>query len=377
MPIKVVSIVSRMNLGGVAVLLVDLHQMLPGAEFSHTLITGVCGENEIDMLDGKYEDPNIIQIPTMGRKPSLRADLLTFAKLRNILKQLAPDVVHTHTSKAGVLGRLAAFSLRKKIIIVHSYHGHHLYGYFSKIIVKSMVITERFLAYLTPLLIADSNQVMLDLQEVGIGKKSKWQVIPPGIRKLEKLSRDEARLNIKIESDVFLISWVGRFTDIKNPKLALEVLLYLKGIEQEKYVLIMVGEGELMQECKDFNEQNHLGVVFPGWESKVSQYLAASDLLLVTSKNEGFGMVIAEAGFQNVPSVATDVGGVREFIVDQFNGVLVPNDAISIAKTIDALAKNRGNLEKLGNMARKTTLEKFIIAQFVENHKASYRNFSV
>jgi len=366
-----------MNLGGVAVLLVDLHQMLPGAEFTHTLITGICGENEIDMLNGKYEHPSIIQIPTMGRKPSLRADLLTFMKLRNILKQLAPDVVHTHTSKAGVLGRLAAFSLRKKIIIVHSYHGHHLYGYFSKVIVKSMIITERFLAYLTPLLIADSNQVMLDLQEVGIGKKSKWQVIPPGIRKVEKLSRDEVRLNIKIESDVFLMSWVGRFTDIKNPKLALEVLLHLKAIEQEKYVLIMVGEGELMQECKDFNEQNHLGVVFPGWESKVSQYLAASDLLLVTSKNEGFGMVIAEAGFQNVPSVATDVGGVREFIVDQFNGVLVPNDAISIAKTIDSLAKNRRNLEKLGNMARKTTLEKFTIAQFVENHQESYRNFSM
>jgi glycosyltransferase involved in cell wall biosynthesis len=88
-------------------------------------------------------------------------------------------------------------------------------------------------------------------------------------------------------------------------------------------------------------------------------------------------MVIAEAGFQNVPAVATDVGGVREFIVDQINGVLVPNEAISIAKTIDSLAKNRGNLEKLGNMARKTTLEKFMIAQFIENHKASYRNFSV
>ena len=102
MPIKVVSIVSRMNLGGVAVLLSDLHKSLTAPEFSYTLITGVCAENEIDVLDGIAGDLNIIQIKTMGRAPSLLGDILTFLSLRKVIKHLSPDIVHTHTSKAGV-----------------------------------------------------------------------------------------------------------------------------------------------------------------------------------------------------------------------------------------------------------------------------------
>ena len=374
MPIKVVSIVSRMNLGGVAVLLVDLHQMLPGSEFTHTLVTGVCAENEIDILAGKYLDPNIVQIKSMGRKPSLFADFSTFLKMRKILKNLDPQIVHTHTSKAGVLGRLAAISLRRKIKIVHSYHGHHLYGYFPKTIVKVIVFTEKCLAFLTHLLIADSEQVMIDLQKAKIGSKDKWQVIPPGVRKSESITKDTARLKIGTEKDLFLIAWIGRFTEIKNPFLALEAFKQLQKLDNSKFSMIMIGDGELLDTCKEFSEKNQLGVIFPGWQSNVSSYLAAADILLVTSKNEGFGMVIAEAGLQNVPAVSTNVGGVGEFIKDQSNGILIPNDAADIARTIFGLAKSGEQLVKLGLRARETTLEKFTIEIFVNNHKIAYKN---
>ena len=374
MPIKVVSIVSRMNLGGVAVLLVDLHQMLPGSEFTHTLVTGVCAKNEIDILAGKYMDPNIVQIKSMGRKPSLFADFSTFLEIREVLKNLDPQIVHTHTSKAGVLGRLAAVSLRRKIKIVHSYHGHHLYGYFSKTIVKVIILTEKFLALLTHLLIADSEQVMIDLQKAKIGSKDKWQVIPPGIRKSERIAKETARLKIGTQKDLFLITWIGRFTEIKNPFLALEAFKRLQKLDNSKFSMIMIGDGELLETCKEFSEKNQLGVIFPGWQSNVTSYLAAADILLVTSKNEGFGMVIAEAGLQNVPAVSTNVGGVGEFIKDQSNGILIPNDAAVIARTIFGLAKSGEQLVKLGLMARKTTLEKFTIEIFLSNHKIAYKN---
>lgn len=363
-----------MNLGGVAVLLVDLHQMLPGSKVTHTLVTGVCAENEIDILAGKYVDSNIIQINSMGRKPSLFADFSTFLEIREVLKNLDPQIVHTHTSKAGVLGRLAAVSLRRKIKIVHSYHGHHLYGYFSKTIVKVIILTEKFLALLTHLLIADSEQVMIDLQKAKIGSKDKWQVIPPGIRKSERIAKETARLKIGTQKDLFLITWIGRFTEIKNPFLALEAFKRLQKLDNSKFSMIMIGDGELLETCKEFSEKNQLGVIFPGWQSNVTSYLAAADILLVTSKNEGLGMVIAEAGLQNVPAVSTNVGGVGEFIKDQSNGILIPNDAAVIARTIFGLAKSGEQLVKLGLMARETTLEKFTIEIFVNNHKIAYKN---
>ena len=355
-------------------MLVDLHQMLPGSEFTHTLVTGVCAENEIDILAGKYVDSNIIQINSMGRKPSLFADFSTFLEIREVLKNLDPQIVHTHTSKAGVLGRLAAVSLRRKIKIVHSYHGHHLYGYFSKTIVKVIILTEKFLAFLTHLLIADSEQVMIDLQKAKIGSKDKWQVIPPGIRKSERIAKEAARLKIGTQKDLFLITWIGRFTEIKNPFLALEAFKRLQKLDNSKFSLIMLGDGELLDTCKEFSVNDHLGVIFPGWQSSVTSYLAAADILLVTSKNEGFGMVIAEAGLQNVPAVSTNVGGVGEFIKDQSNGILIPNDAAVIARTIFGLAKSGEQLVKLGLMARETTLEKFTIEIFVNNHKIAYKN---
>ena len=373
MPIKVVSIVSRMNLGGVAVLLADLHESLSAPEFSHTLITGVCAENEIDILNGHAEDSSIIQIKTMGRAPSVLGDISTFFTLRKALKQISPDIVHTHTSKAGVLGRIAAISLRKNISIVHTYHGHHLYGYFSKFIVNVIVLIERLISLKTNLLIADSTQVMVDLKKVKVGSKNIWRVIPPGIRSLNIMSREDARSEINIEENVFIICWIGRFAEIKNPLLALTSYNQLPSKVRNISSMIMIGEGKLMPECKEYSEKNNLNVVFPGWESNIGPYLAAANVLLITSKNEGFGMVIAEAGFFGVPSLSTDVGGVREFIEDGVNGILVQANPFDIASNIMTLSSDLKKVTQLGVMARKTTLEKFTVETFVGGHKKVYR----
>ena len=373
MPIKVVSVVSRMNLGGVAVLLSDLHDLLPSQEFSHVLITGVCADNEIDIFAERENDPNVIQIKTMGRAPSLTRDISSFLSLRRILKTLNPDIVHTHTSKAGVLGRIAAISLRKQISIVHTYHGHHLYGYFSKLIVKLMIITERLLAMKSHLLVADSKQVMVDLTSAGVGIKNSWKVIPPGIRTLIPISRDSARKELRIEDNQFVICWIGRFTDIKNPLLAIQSFQALPFEFRNNSKLIMLGEGELLSDCINYAKEHKLDVAFPGWQTNIAPYLASANLLLMTSRNEGFGMVIAESGFFGLPTVSTDVGGVREFINDGINGVLVQADAVNIASAIFTLSQNPTTLARLAEEARKTTLEKFTLNAFVNGHKEAYR----
>jgi len=373
MPIKIVSIVSRMNLGGVAVLLAELHESLSAPEFSHTLITGVCAENEVDILNGHAKDSSIIQIKTMGRAPSVLGDISTFFALRKALKQISPDIVHTHTSKAGVLGRIAAISLRNNISIVHTYHGHHLYGYFSKLIVHVVVLIERLISFKTNLIIADSTQVMVDLKKVKVGSKNIWRVIPPGIRSLNIMSRGDARREINIEENVFIICWIGRFAEIKNPMLALTSYNQLPSEVRNTSSMIMIGEGNLMPECKEYSEKNNLNVIFPGWESNIGPYLAAANILLITSKNEGFGMVIAEAGFFSVPSLSTDVGGVREFIEDGVNGILVQANPVDIASKIMTLSSDLRKVTQLGVMARKTTLEKFTVETFVDAHKKVYR----
>jgi glycosyltransferase involved in cell wall biosynthesis len=373
MAIRVVTIVSRMNLGGVAVLLTDLHQSLNDKEFSHTLITGVCSSDEIDVLDSQRGDRNIIKLKTMGRAPSLVADLKTFLKLRKLLSGIAPDIVHTHTSKAGVLGRLAAISIRRDITVIHTYHGHTLYGYFAKIIVKVNILIEQILAVKTDLLIADSTQVMIDLKKVRIGDKRAWIVIPPGIRSLQKISKKLARNRIGVGNGIFLICWIGRFAEIKNPLLALKSFKNLPLNVRTKAEMVMVGEGMLLEESISYVNENKLNVNFAGWNSDISPYLAASDLLLVSSKNEGFGMVIAEAGFFKIPAISTNVGGVREFIKNGSNGILAESNPEDISERILKLYKNPITLKRLGLNAHKTTLEKFTINSFIESHKSIYR----
>lgn len=372
MAVKIISIVSRMNLGGVGVLLSDLHDELVEPEFTHVLITGMCAQNEIDMLLGKEKDSTIIQLDRMGRAPSLFGDISTFFSIRQILRRVSPDIVHTHTSKAGVIGRLAALSLRQNISIVHTFHGHHLYGYFSKYIVKLIVIVERLIAVRTDLLIADSTQVMKDLIKVDVRPKKQWKVIPPGIRDFKIISKKDARQKLGVEHSTFLICWIGRFAEIKNPMLALQAFNKLPVKSRETLKMIMVGEGTLMEESKKFANENNLNIIFPGWESNIEPYLAAADVLLVTSRNEGFGMVIAEAGFFGIPCISTDVGGVREFIEDGTNGILTQGSPNAIAAHILELSMNPMYRDDLGSMAREKAIKKFSVETFIQSHKKEY-----
>ena len=186
------------------------------------------------------------------------------------------------------------------------------------------------------------------------------------------MSQGDARREINVDENAFAICWIGRFAEIKNPMLALTSYNQLPSKIRSYSKMIMVGDGLLMPECKEYSEKNKLNLVFSGWKSNIEPYLAAANILLITSANEGFGMVIAEAGFFAVPSLSTDVGGVREFIQDGVNGILTQANPIDIALHITTLSSNMNKVSQLGKMARKTTLEKFTVKTFVSEHKKAY-----
>jgi glycosyltransferase involved in cell wall biosynthesis len=326
--VKIVSVVSRMNVGGVATLLLGFVESLDQNVFEHTLITGVCEENEIDLVSKTDFKGSIIYLPRMKKSIGLVSDLITIYQIRKILRELNPDIVHTHTSKAGAIGRVSALTLFRKPYLVHSFHGHVLSGYFSKLKSGLILGIEKFLSKKTDVLVADSKHVKSDLLAKGIGGKSVWKVVPPGIRKQPIIDLDTVRDQLLIPHEIFLICWIGRFTKIKDPFLAVESFAKFEQKSSKKVCLLMVGDGELFEPVSNLVAQINSNIKLVGWKTDVSAYLAAADLLLLTSLNEGFGLVVAEAGWYGKPTLSTKSGGVNEFIIDGVTGFLVDSTSL-------------------------------------------------
>jgi glycosyltransferase involved in cell wall biosynthesis len=370
--VKIVTVVSRMNVGGVASLLIGYMENLDKNKFEHVLITGNCEDNETDLLKQTNFEGKVIYLRNLKRSVGVFKDLITFIEMRKILKSLSPDIVHTHTAKAGLIGRLSALSLRNKPLIIHTYHGHLLYGYFSALISFLIVTIERVLAWGTNLLIADSMQVKIDLLNYGVGKEKNWQVVSPGIRKLPNIESNVARNELGISKDANLICWIGRFTNVKNPMLAAQSFSTLKNKTNKKFTMIMVGDGELFTSVQEYISNNKLDIKLVGWKTNVSNFLAASDILLLTSKNEGFGLVIAEAGWYGKPTISTKVGGVTEFISNGETGVLVDSNEDDISDAISLLFEDRSLMNKIGANAKKQTNNLFTSEIFTKKHEEIY-----
>jgi glycosyltransferase involved in cell wall biosynthesis len=364
-----------MNVGGPAVLLSELIKSLPTEQFEHTLITGTCLENEIDYLDSHPLESDVIYINEIKRSLLPLNDVKSFIKLIKVLSVLKPDIVHTHTSKAGVLGRLAAKIAVPKAKIIHTYHGHLLYGYFPKWKTRFIILLEKFLGSFTDRLVAVTRQVRNDLQGVGIGKSDNWTVIRPGLEFPPLPNRTKYKKAHGISSDKFVICWIGRFTAIKNPKLALEAISKLPSEVLEKISFVMAGSGELLEESKCYAKQLKIPVTFTGWISDINPVLGTSDLLFLSSKNEGMPVVIIEAALRKVPTLSTDVGGVREFIEDNITGWLSQQDSASIATNIASIIQFYST-SSVPALAYEFAKREFGIVNMTSNHIKLYMSWS-
>ena len=271
---------------------------------------------------------------------------------------------NTHTSKAGVLGRIAAKSISRNIPVVHTYHGHLIYGYFAKY--KSFVFTliERFLALFTNAAVSITEETQTSLQKLKIGRKLTWNVIHLGI---PVTSTSFLPLNT---GDKLKLLWVGRFTDIKDPAYAVKVIEELERLSPGKFELNMVGGGELFETIK--KSAQNLPVTFSGWLDKPFVNSGYFDLLMLTSKNEGMGLVMLEAANYRKPTIARSVGGVSEFIANGLNGLLINGGPVEMADRINCLKIE--DITKMGEVSYQVLVKDFTNKVMANNYLNLYRS---
>lgn len=356
---KVLHLITRMNTGGPAVFLDHLtHAIHPSCE--SVIGYGYCEGNETDYTESHELTANLFKLKFLHRSLNPLDDIRAFIEIRNLIKQEKPKVVNTHTSKAGVLGRIAAKSVSRKIKVVHTFHGHLIYGYFAKYNSIAFTIVEKFLTLFTDVAVAITHETQSTLQKLGIGKRLNWQVIHLGIPLIDE---------VMPKSDGTKLLWVGRFTDIKDPFYAIEVMKELERVKPGTYSLTMIGGGELLNSVRD--AAKGLRIDFTGWVDAPFTPKRPFDLLLLTSKNEGMGLVILEAANFEKATIAKNVGGINEFVKDRETGFLVNGNPAAMAKVITALSVE--NLEKVGKQARHLLEVNFSDESMANNYLNLYK----
>lgn len=369
--IKVLQIIARMNVGGPAVIVADLMRGVDSSRFEQKLITGYCADNEADYLESVATDVKAVRIGGLGRSISPMADARAFFKLISLIRRENPDVIHTHTAKAGVLGRLAAILAGSKALKVHTFHGHLLHGYFAGWKIKLVIAIEKFLATRTDVLIAVGNQVRDDLLKVGIGKSEQYKVFYPGLPAPADINRDDARRNLGLNLNAIYCTFVGRLTQIKRPDRLLDVVAACQARGMGLHFLV-AGEGELFESSKARALNEKLPVTFLGWRSDIDQLFAASDIAILTSDNEGIPLTLIQAAFAGIPIVAPRVGSIADIVIDGETGFLTSTQAGAMASALSALVTDEDLREELGSVGRAHAEKYFSLEKSLADHAALY-----
>ena len=354
-----------MNTGGPAVFLDHLTNAISKLGCESVIAYGYCESNEADYTDNHKLNAHLLKIKSLHRSLNPIDDIRTFFQIRKVIKQVKPDLVNTHTSKGGVLGRLAAKSVSRKLPVVHTFHGHLIYGYFAKYKIIAFTLVERFLALFTDAAASITQETEDSLKKLKIGKKVKWQVIRLGIP-----VNQTTFLAPKNNNDKTNLLWVGRFTDIKDPNYAILVIQELEKLSPGKFDLTMVGGGELLEESKA--KAKSLPITFTGWLDKPFESVSYFDLLLLTSKNEGMGLVMLEAANYSKATVARSVGGVGEFVIDNKNGFLVTGNANQMAIKINSLSDEV--IEQVGKNCKLVLENEFTDKVMASNYLKLYKS---
>jgi glycosyltransferase involved in cell wall biosynthesis len=344
--IRVLRIIARMNVGGPAAQVTTLMRGLDPNRFEHRLLTGTVGAGESDHLATRAPEVAATVVAGLGRAPRLVDDGRALATVCRVMADFRPHVVHTHTAKAGALGRVAATALRVPVV-VHTFHGHLLHGYFGPWRTRAVVATERMAARLSTVLVAVGPQVRDDLLAVGIGRPQQYAVVPPGISLGPLPDRSEARAELGIDLDADVVLYVGRLTRIKRPDRLLEVARRLRDVRPSA-VVVVAGDGELAASARAEAESLSDAVRFLGWRDDLETLYAAADIVLLTSDNEGTPVSLIEAAHAGRPVVATDVGSTCHVVDDGHTGLLCPADAGALA---DAVLDLLGDPERRAAMS--------------------------
>jgi len=358
---RVVHVIARFNQGGTATWLVNLIEGQRSQGDQVWLIAGNVEGAEIE--DTRFDSLGGIKIHRMGRSVSPIKDFLSILETRALLQEFNPDVINTHTAKAGLVGRIAAFSLGpKRPRIVHTYHGHVLYGYFGPLANFIYKRIEIVLSRITDLILVSGLRVKNELLEAGIGNESQYVSVKPGVEPVELLKKSDARDKLQLPQDVTVVGWLGRVSQIKRPDRVIELAKHLPEI-----IFLVGGDGELLQKIRISAPPN---VRFVGWTTP-SLVWSASDIALLTSDNEAQPISLIEAASLKLPLVGEDVGSVSEVIQSGNSGFLTNNfnERVEALMFLEADPKLR---MEMGEQAFVDFKSLFSRDQFIKTHRNAY-----
>ena len=366
-------VIARMNVGGPAVQVSGLMRNLPSDEFDHRLYTGTCAEDEADYLETQAPDVDAIRVEGLGRAPKAGDDARALAQLVTAIRRFRPHIIHTHTAKAGVLGRTAAKLAGTRAATVHTFHGHLLHGYFSPTKTRAIIAVERILASATTQLIAVGSEVRDDLLAANIGEPDQFAVIPPGLVLPPGPSKTDARRSLNLSEDFPVIGFLGRLTAIKRPDRFADIVRIVHAKRPDVH-FVTAGSGDQAGALRTM--ATDLPITMLGWRDDVENLLAACDAVILTSDNEGTPLSLIQAGMAGLPVVASNVGSVREVVVDGQTGLLARPDAGELASALLDLLGNPSEANRLGIKAQEWTTRRFGVARLVTDHVSVYRQIA-
>jgi glycosyltransferase involved in cell wall biosynthesis len=255
---------------------------------------------------------------------------------------------------------------------VHTFHGHLLNGYFGTLKRSLIIIAEKVLELFTHELLAVGDKVRQDLLAVGIGNLNKFGLMPPGLEIGQLPNKIESQEFYGLSTAILQCAFIGRITQIKRPDRFLDVVskMQKRGIELHFF---MAGDGELLDICRKRIMNEHLPVKVLGWQSNIERVLAAADLVLLTSDNEGTPLSLIQGGMAGLPVVATRVGSVSEVVIDGMTGIIADLDVEQIADALEKLANNQALRAQLGIAAQEFTLANFGVRRLVHDHEDLYK----
>jgi glycosyltransferase involved in cell wall biosynthesis len=382
--IRVLRVIARLNVGGPSIQALTLTKLLEPFGYQTTLVRGLEGPREGSMDHLARELGIHPRLMTSLRRSLGVNDLVAMLQLTRLVRSTRPHLIHTHAAKAGALGRLACIVAGDAAppVRVHTFHGHVLSEYFSPLASATFVRVERALARATSKLVAVSEEVKRDLLRLGVGRPEQIRVVPVGFdlrafrlnQDEERMQRSRVRRELQITDDARVVTLVARLVPIKRVDRFLRIAANLH--REFGVFFVVVGDGELRRGLQQSDPARALGhrLRWTGIRRDMPAMMAASDLVVLTSDNEGTPVSLIEAHAAGRAVVSTDVGGVRSVVLDQLSGYVVPKEAENLfANRVLTLLRDPARAVKFGQQGRKHVMEHFLLDRLVRDIDLLYR----
>jgi glycosyltransferase involved in cell wall biosynthesis len=383
-PVRVLRVIARLNVGGPALHVSYLTKGLDAYGYETMLVAGTVGEHEGSMdYVARHLGIRPVRIPELQREIASKADLNAVRHVMRLIRSYRPHVLHTHTAKAGAIGRAAAMlaGASRPPVVVHTFHGHVLAGYFDQPSTAVFRQIERGLARRTDALVAVSPEVRDDLVALGVAPPERIGVIRLGLdlsrrTRTTPAERSDLRRALGLRDDAYVVGWLGRMTSIKRVEdvIAASALARASGVDLQ---LVLVGDGPLRAQLE--HRAVEAGIAdacrFTGFQDDVGKFYAAFDTVVLASANEGTPVTLIEALSAGRPVVSTNVGGVPDVVRDGETGLLVPPaDTPALANALVRLASDPDLRASMGKQGRETTPQRYSVDRLLADVDVLYRS---